>query len=60
MKLEYGDGFNYQWVASALMDGILEIPIIKSEKRFVLPNRLVPFSYRNRDSGLESLICLEM
>ena len=57
MRLEYGDGFNYQWVASALMDGIFEIPIIKREERFVLPERLVPFSCRNRDSGQESLIC---
>lgn len=57
MKLEYGDGFNYQWVASALMDGVLEIPIIKKQNHFVIPDHLVPFSSRNRDSGLESLIC---
>ena len=57
MKLEYGDGFNYQWVASALMDGVLEIPFIRSPGHFVAPERLVPFSCRNRDNGLESLIC---
>lgn len=57
MKLEYGDGFNYQWVASALMDGVLEIPIIQKQNHFVIPDRLVPFSCRNRDSGQESLIC---
>lgn len=57
MKLEYGDGFNYQWVTSALMDGILEIPLIKRQDHLVIPERLVPFSCRNRDNGLESLIC---
>jgi len=38
------DGFNSEFVETALFEGILEIPIINKPKEIIIPNSLIPFS----------------
>lgn len=38
------DGCNPEFVIGAEFDGIFEMPIIKHPKKFIIPDKLVPFS----------------
>ena len=50
------DGFNPEFVETALFDGILEIPIIEKPEEIIIPKILIPFSKRNRSKDNSEFI----
>jgi hypothetical protein len=42
------DGMNPEFVAGAIFDGILEIPVIRRPSKLVVPTGITPFSKRHR------------
>lgn len=42
------DGFNAELVETAIFDGLLEIPTIKAPSQIIIPEKMVPFSLRNK------------
>lgn len=42
------DGFNPEFVETALFDGVLEMPCIDRPERIVIPEAVIPFSKRKR------------
>lgn len=47
-KIIIDDGFNPEFVETAIFDGILEMPFIKKPERFIIPEAVIPFSKRSR------------
>jgi len=50
------DGCNPELVAGADFDGILEIPIIKRPKSFLIPSSIIPFSFRRQCNNRQAAI----
>lgn len=57
MKIIIDDGFRADWVQTAHFSGIMEIPIIKKQNCIDLPEKLVPFTVRNRVDGSDEIVC---
>lgn len=51
------DGFRADLVETAFFDGNLEIPIIEKPNKIIIPNGLVPFSNRKRDTKHKCFVC---
>ncbi len=56
MKLNIDDGFSPELVVNANFDGFLEIPVIKPPKEIIIPERIIPFSKRNRSKDSSEFI----
>ncbi len=51
------DGFNAEFVETAAFTGLLEIPLIKKPKKFIIPNEMIFFSERNKSKNYEEYVC---
>ena len=51
------DGFRADLVETAFFDGIMEIPTIEKPDKLIIPEGLVPFSCRNRDTDRRFFVC---
>lgn len=51
------DGFNAELVETALFDGLLEIPTIKTLKEFIIPKNMIPFSELSKSKTHEEFVC---
>lgn len=47
-KIIIDDGFNPEFVETALFDGVLEMPCLTKPDTIVIPEAMIPFSVRNR------------
>ena len=56
MKLNIDDGFSLELVVNANFDGFLEIPVIKPPKEIIIPERIIPFSKRNRSKDSSEFV----
>lgn len=45
------DGFNSKLIETALFESFLEIPILKTQEKIVIPSKAVPFSKRAAITG---------
>ena len=50
------DGFNSELVETAFFDGVLEMPRIEPSQEIVIPERLIPFSQRNRSKDFSEFL----
>jgi len=55
-KIIIDDGFNPEFVETAIFDGILEIPCIEHPGKIVVPDGMIPFSQRNRSSTYSEFV----
>ncbi len=51
------DGCNFEFVIGADFDGIFEIPIIKKPKKIIIPEKLVPFSKKEKVNPKAFAVC---
>ncbi|MBQ7247466.1 MAG: DUF4417 domain-containing protein [Lachnospiraceae bacterium] len=51
------DGCNPELVIGAKFDGIFEMPIIKKPKKFIIPDKLVPFSKMDKADPKTFAVC---
>ena len=51
------DGCNPELVKGAEFDGIFEIPIIKKPKKYIVPQKLVPFSKMDKTDKKTFAVC---
>ena len=51
------DGCNPEFVVGAEFDGIFEIPIIKKPKKYIIPEKLVPFSKMEKADKKTFAVC---
>lgn len=51
------DGCNPEFVIGAEFDGIFEMPIIKRPKKFIIPDKLVPFSKLDKADPKSFTVC---
>lgn len=51
------DGCNPELVTGAKFDGIFEIPVIKKPKKMVIPDKLVPFSKKDKVDPKTCAVC---
>lgn len=56
-KNNIDDGYNSELVKGAVYTGQLEIPLIKKPKELIIPNKLIPFSERNKSVDYEEFVC---
>ena len=47
-KIIIDDGFNSEFVETAFFDGVLEIPRIEAPSKIIIPEKVIPFSQRNK------------
>ena len=50
------DGFNPEFVETALFDGVFEIPRLERPERLIVPKQIVPFSARERAVKAEAFV----
>ena len=55
-KCSIDDGFSPELVANANFDGFLEIPVIKPPKEIIIPEKVIPFSKKNRSKDSSEFV----
>ena len=55
-KIMMDDGFNPEFVETAMFDGIIEMPCIERPKQIIIPERMIPLNKLNQSSQHSELI----
>lgn len=56
VKIMMDDGFNPEFVETAMFDGILEMPNIKRPKQIIVPERMIPLNKLNQSEHHSEMI----
>ena len=50
------DGFNSEFVETAIFDGILEMPCLEKPRNIIIPEAIIPFSKRNQSANHQAFL----
>ena len=56
-KCVIDDGFNAELVKNSIFTGLLEIPLIKKPREFIVPKSLIPFSECKNSKTYKEFVC---
>jgi hypothetical protein len=56
LKTIIDDGFNAELVETAFFDGVLEIPRIERPTEIIVPDRIIPFTQRNKSKDFSECL----
>ena len=55
-KIIIDDGFNSEFVETAIFDGILEVPCLEKPRNIIIPEAIIPFSKRNQSANHQAFL----